>query len=179
MGSLDAHAATPFRSTDVSHQRVAGASHASVPKYLRPCIRELDPEQETELRRFLPMRHSQLALTRAAWVAGAFVEKELCGVVELYEQNCPQDVEVTLVVAEAWRQCGLGSALLRGALQWAQRTGRAQLRMLFSRDNWPMRKLASKLDAKLDLVLDEIVAEVAIARAPIEDIDRFDAQELP
>ncbi len=39
--------------------------------------------------------------------------------------------------------------------------------MIFSRNNWPMRKLASRADARFDLVLDEIVADVAVGRSPI------------
>jgi GNAT superfamily N-acetyltransferase len=150
-------------------------------------IAELGPEHEAEFRNLLLgldktacscrfagrvsdsylTSHSHQALSAATRIAGAFVEAKLRGVVELYEENCPQDVEAAFVVAEGWRQRGLGSALMHDALNWAQRTGKRRLRVIFSRNNWPMRKLASRVDARFDLVLDEIVADVAVGRAPI------------
>lgn len=36
------------------------------------------------------------------------------------------------------------------------------MRMMFSRSNWPMRKLASKAHARFDMDFDEILADVAI-----------------
>jgi hypothetical protein len=51
---------------------------------------------------------------------------------------------------------------LFAALEWAQRSGRARLLMIFARGNWPMRRLASKAKPKLHLALDELVASVAV-----------------
>ena len=38
------------------------------------------------------------------------------------------------------------------------------IRLIFTRDNWPMRQLARKANARFDLVLDEICAVVTPAR---------------
>jgi hypothetical protein len=35
--------------------------------------------------------------------------------------------------------------------------------MIFSRHNWPMRKLATKANRRFDIVLDEIFVDVAVA----------------
>lgn len=120
-----------------------------------------------------PAWHCQLALSTATWIGGVFVEDQLRGVVELYEQPCPGDVEAAFIVAEDWRRRGLGTALLHAAIQWARRTGKARLRMTFSRQNRPMRGLAGKAGAKFDLVLGEMVADVAVGRAGIASNDRF------
>jgi hypothetical protein len=43
------------------------------------------------------------------------------------------------------------------------------LRMIFSRHNWPMRKLASKARGKLDIIFDEISVDVDLGKtAPIK-----------
>ena len=70
--------------------------------------------------------------------------------------------EAALVVEPAWRRRGLGFALLRAAARLVPENG--NIRLIFTRDNWPMRKLADKAHARLDLVLDELCAEIAPAR---------------
>jgi len=57
-----------------------------------------------------------------------------------------------------------GTNLLEAAVQWAARSDRILLRMIFSTDNWPMRKLAHKAHARLDLALDQVVADIPITR---------------
>ncbi|WP_426424320.1 GNAT family N-acetyltransferase [Bradyrhizobium genosp. A] len=108
------------------------------------------------------VQHAQYAVTEAAWIAGAFVGNELCGTVELYEARDPLEIEAAFAVAGAWRRQGIGTALLLAALQWAQRSRRARLQMVFSRRNWAMRRLVGKAGASLDLALDEFVASVAV-----------------
>jgi GNAT superfamily N-acetyltransferase len=106
--------------------------------------------------------HTRQALRGTAWLAGLFVDGELCGVVELYKTRYPDDLEAAFAVADRWRRLGLGTALLFAALEWARHTRRATLRMIFSRTNWPMRRLASKAEPTFDLALDEFIASVAI-----------------
>jgi GNAT superfamily N-acetyltransferase len=195
MGSLEAEAATPPPfSTDVSQRAIAPVAGASFESLIgrHPSLRiaELGMEHQAAFRDLLtgvdepscfggfcdsfgdnnPTRHCQLAFASATWIAGAFVQDRLRGVVELYEQACPQDLEAAFIVAEGWRRRGLGTALLHTAIKWARRSGRARLRMFFSRHNWAMRGLAGKADAKLDLVLDELVAEVAAGPAALASI---------
>jgi GNAT superfamily N-acetyltransferase len=96
-----------------------------------------------------------------ASVIGVFVDEILRGALELY-CCAPHGSEAALVVDQNWRRRGLGWALLRAAVA---AVGEAQgIRLIFTRDNWPMRHLASKANARFDLVLDEICAEVTPAR---------------
>jgi len=108
------------------------------------------------------LRHAEHAAREAAWIAGLFMANELCGVVELYECRDRRDIEAAFAVASAWRRQGIGTALLLTAIGWAQMTRRSRLRMMFSRQNWPMRRLASKANPQLDLDFDELVADVMI-----------------
>jgi hypothetical protein len=39
------------------------------------------------------------------------------------------------------------------------------IRMVFSRSNWPMRRLAGTANARLDLTLDEISAEIPVGHS--------------
>jgi GNAT superfamily N-acetyltransferase len=107
-------------------------------------------------------RHTRQALSETAWLAGLFVDDELCGVVELYEASDPGDLEAAFAVASRWRRLGFGTALLFAALEWARHSRRATLHMIFSRTNWPMRRLASKAEPTFDLTLDELIASVVI-----------------
>jgi GNAT superfamily N-acetyltransferase len=120
-------------------------------------------------------RYPHHAISTATWIAGAFVDDRLRGVVEVYENDGSEPAEAAFVVAEGWRGRGLGSALLRAAMQWPHQSGRTTLRMVFSRCNWPMRKLASKAQARFDLVLDEIVADIAIGPAQVGPAYRIEA----
>jgi GNAT superfamily N-acetyltransferase len=110
-------------------------------------------------------RHTRQALRETAWLGGLFVDNELCGVVELYETRDPGDLEAAFAVASRWRRLGLGTALLFAALEWARHSRRATLHMIFSRTNWPMRRLASKAEPTFDLTLDELIASVVIGGA--------------
>jgi GNAT superfamily N-acetyltransferase len=143
-------------------------------------ITRLDPEHEADLAELLIgldapsrqcrfnsavngaclSRHARHALSASAFIAGAFVEGRLSGAVEVYDARPPELAEVAFVVAQNWRRRGIASALLWNATQWAFETGRGGLRMVFSRSNWAMRKLAEKADARLDLIEDGMSAEV-------------------
>jgi GNAT superfamily N-acetyltransferase len=109
--------------------------------------------------------HVQHALAHAAGVIGIARDGRLRGVLELYSCAPSPYCEGALVVAPSWRRRGLGTALLRAAAAFAGEAALGPIRLIFTRDNWPMRKLAAKADARFDLVLDEICAEVAPAQA--------------
>jgi hypothetical protein len=68
------------------------------------------------------------------------------------------------------RQRGLGSALLEAAARWAEQTGVATLRIVISRNSWPMHQFVHKAGARLDFDLDEIIADIAVATAALLDI---------
>ena len=68
-----------------------------------------------------------------------------------------------------WCRRGIGSALLQAATRWDERAGVTTLRMVISRNNWPMRQLAHKAGT-LDFDLDEILVDTAIATAASLDI---------
>jgi GNAT superfamily N-acetyltransferase len=105
--------------------------------------------------------HAHHALTTASCVIGVSVDGTLRGILELYSCAPQPFCEAALVVDPRWRRRGLGFALLHAATRWVGGTSSGSIRLIFTRDNWPMRKLASKAGARFDLVLDEICAEVA------------------
>jgi GNAT superfamily N-acetyltransferase len=164
----------------------ARPSGSQIPSIHQPLIRQLGARHEADFQSLLLridkpscslrfngtigdeclVRHSRCAFSNAAWIAGAFVDEGLRGAVEVYDIGDSRAVEAAFVVEQEWRRRGLGSALLKAAIQWAAKTDRIMLRMVFSRCNWPMRKLASNAQARLDLGFDEITADVAIGPAP-------------
>jgi GNAT superfamily N-acetyltransferase len=107
------------------------------------------------------IQYSWRAVMTADWIAGAFVEDALRGVVEIYDGGggfC----EAAFLVAAGWRRRGIGSALLAAATQWAAGSDRTVLRMVFPRGNWPMRRLAASAGARFDLDVDDISADIAV-----------------
>jgi GNAT superfamily N-acetyltransferase len=102
--------------------------------------------------------HANRALATAPRIFGVFVGESLQGTLELYDGEAPGYVDVTLIVERAWRNKGLGWALLRAAMEWARHSETRTIRMIFSRNNWPMRALAHKANAQLTLAFDEISA---------------------
>lgn len=93
---------------------------------------------------------------------GAFVDGQLQGLLEFCRANAPDHSEVALVVAPDRRRKGLAWALLRGAMRLGLQAHPGSIRMVFPRDNWPMRKIACKANAQPDVVLDEIHAIVPL-----------------
>jgi GNAT superfamily N-acetyltransferase len=124
-------------------------------------------DRESRCRRFghaasdeVVAAHAVTALDDAACVIGVFVDEILRGALEIYPWGPDGPPEAALVVDQDWRRRGLGWALLRAAVA-SETQG---IRLIFTRDNWPMRQLAGKANARFDLVLDEICAEVTPAR---------------
>ena len=74
----------------------------------------------------------------------------------------PQDIEAAFAVASAWRRQGVNTALLFAAIGWARMSHRTRLRMMFSRNDWAMRRLATKAKPQLDLYINELIASVTI-----------------
>jgi GNAT superfamily N-acetyltransferase len=113
-----------------------------------------------------PNEHANRGLETASRIFGVFVGERLEGVLELYDGAAPAHVEVALVVEQKWRNKGLGWALLGAAMEWVRHTETRTIRMIFSRNNWPMRALAHKANAQLTLAFDEICASITVMPAP-------------
>jgi GNAT superfamily N-acetyltransferase len=113
------------------------------------------------------LEYAQRALMRTSWLAGIFIDHRLRGIVEVYDMSPPDMIEVAILVDQTWRGRGLGTNLLEAAVQWAARSDRILLRMIFSTDNWPMRKLARKAHARLDPAFDQVVADIPITRVQV------------
>lgn len=108
--------------------------------------------------------HARTALDEASGVIGVTIDGTLRGILEIYSCAPRPFCEAALVVEPQWRRRGLGFALLRAAARFSCERGAGGIRLIFTRDNWPMRKLADKAQARFDLVLDELCAEIAPAR---------------
>ena len=111
------------------------------------------------------MTHARGLFATATHLIGAFVDDELRGILEIYADNAACGAEVALVVAPPWRRRGFGQAMLAAALAWAAQNRVGAIHLIFSRENWPMRRLAETARAKLDIALDEICAEIAVSSA--------------
>jgi GNAT superfamily N-acetyltransferase len=155
----------------------------------RPYILRLDSEHEAQLSALLcgldksartcrfghpasdacVQSYAKEAAAGAAYMAGAFDAGQLIGVIEVFAARDGVG-EVAFAIDADWRRQGLGSALLEAATRWAEQAGVATLRMVISRNNWPMRQLAHKAGARLDLYLDEIFADVSVTTAASLDI---------
>jgi GNAT superfamily N-acetyltransferase len=152
----------------VSRQRPLSARTERLARPHRAELQEffLRLDRDSRCRRFghaasdhVVAAHAAAALEDAC-VIGVLVDEILRGVLEIYSCAPHGLPEAALVVDQGWRRRGLGWSLLRAAA--ANET--QGLRLIFTRDNWPMRQLASKAKARFDLVLDEICAEVTPAR---------------
>ena len=108
-------------------------------------------------------------LARAAYIAGALDANRLIGVAEVFAARAGV-AEVAFAIDAKWRRRGVASALLEVATRWAGQASVAALRMVISRNNWPMRQFAQKAGARLDLCLDEIFADIAVPKAASLDI---------
>jgi GNAT superfamily N-acetyltransferase len=149
------------RGVELIIARVHDAHEAELRRFL------LGLDAQSRLSRFATVAtdsylegHLNTALSGAAFIAAAFIDSRMRGFVEIYNVAPLQFAEAAIVVEREWRGRGIGSALLREAMHWAVNADVSQLRMMFARDNWPMRKMASNAGARFDLVLNEIIAAV-------------------
>jgi len=97
------------------------------------------------------------AIVVAAFIAGV--------VVEVLEASRDGIAEAAFAVAADWRGQGVGSDLLAACRRWAEQSGIRTPRMVITRNNWPMRRLAHKAGARLSLDLDELFADIVVATA--------------
>jgi GNAT superfamily N-acetyltransferase len=109
--------------------------------------------------------HARRAMADADWIGTAFMDSGLCACVEIYRfgSQAPGVAEAAFVVEPRWRRHGIATALLRASIEWARLDGIDTLRMLFSRSNWAMWKLAGKGTANFRVLEEEISADVSVA----------------
>jgi GNAT superfamily N-acetyltransferase len=107
-------------------------------------------------------RHCQHAMTHAVCIAGAFIDGRIRGVAEVYGAFPNDYVEAAFVVEKDWRRQGLGWALLCATAQIAADSKAAKLRLIFSRHDWAMRRLAAKSGGRLDFILGEMCVDLPV-----------------
>jgi GNAT superfamily N-acetyltransferase len=169
-------------SFDLSESIACTTSGAHSNAALPACVRALTENHRSELEGLLTaldrdsrcsrfgyaasdaalIAHSRSALQTASGAIGIFVADKLAGVAEIYRCDKTDNYEVSLVVDRPLRKRGLGWNLLHSSVQWARSADAESLRLIFSRHNWAMRKLATRAQAKLDLSLDELNAEIRL-----------------
>jgi GNAT superfamily N-acetyltransferase len=98
----------------------------------------------------------------ARWIAGAYVANELTGFVSTRDGLFDGCVETTLFVRIRWRRQGIGTFLLKAAMEWALTNEASALRLVCERKDWPMRHFAEKCGARLDLTFGQIVADIPL-----------------
>jgi len=155
----------------------------------RPYITRLGPEHASQLSALLcsfdksarinrfghpasdasVQAYARDSMAKAAYVVGALKAGRLIGVVEVFATRNGV-AEVAFAIDADCRRRGLGLALLEAVKGWAEQEGIVALRMVISRNNWPMRQLALKAGARFDFDLDEISAEISVAAAVSLDI---------
>ena len=109
---------------------------------------------------------STCARDEAVRAFGAFVGSRLLGLLKIYT-GAAGHVEVALIVEPRWQNKGVGWALLSAAMEWGRQSDTQNIRLIFSRNNWPMRAIARKAGAQFNLVLGEIHADIAISLASV------------
>jgi len=164
----------------ISHSILA--LHPDTDSSQRPSIRALTSDHQSELENLLVAldrdsrcsrfgyaasdaamaAHSRTALQAASSTLGIFLNEKLAGAAEIYRCGDTGAYEVSLVVDRPLRKRGFGWNLLSSATAWAQDADADSVRLVFSRHNWPMRRLAARACAKLDLSLDELNAEIRL-----------------
>jgi GNAT superfamily N-acetyltransferase len=102
----------------------------------------------------------------ADWAAGVFSNECIKGLAKVSYRSASEYAETVLIVDNAWRRRGIGSALIRAAVARAVEQKKLALRMSCSRSNWPMRYFFNKCGARLNLAFDEIVADIRFERGP-------------
>lgn len=145
-----------------------------------PDICRLEPLHISAIRRFLigldpetrwhrfgePMSDAALelystrTLRNACLVLGVFCNQQLRGVLELYRRDIAGRIALWLVVERDSRRLGMGWRLLDASIQHGPLIDARSYDLSFSRDNWPMRRLAHKAKARLDLALDTYRARI-------------------
>ncbi|MCK1724654.1 MULTISPECIES: GNAT family N-acetyltransferase [unclassified Bradyrhizobium] len=157
------------------------------PHHSDPDIRQLDIGQlpsvqaflsrldaETRCRRFgAPLSdaaldlHAITALENAELMLGIFSEQRLRGMLELYRQGGSRVMELLIVVEGASRRRGMGRHLLNASMLQALDMDARSVDLIYTSDNWPMRRLAQRAGARIDLAFGTFRARIDLAQKPI------------
>ena len=190
MQAIYAEGTSPVR-PDLSVVRLGGGSASHRPSVSATCpyIMRLDSRHEAQLSALLcafdradrinrfghPASNACMrsyatdTLARTDHIAGALDASRLIGVVEVFAARAGV-AEVAFAIDAEWRGRGVASALLEVATRWAEHASVAALRLVISRNNWPMRQFAQKAGARLDLCLDEVFADITVPKTAALDI---------
>jgi GNAT superfamily N-acetyltransferase len=124
-------------------------------------------------------QHAGNLLQDAALALGAYANRKLCGLLELYPRNHSGTLELWLVVARNWRRQGMASRLVGASLHEALPVDARYYEFTYAGDNWPMRRIAQKLGARIDLTFGAHHACVEVGRqwpAPTHTCSLFASQ---
>lgn len=150
-------------------------------------IRQLDIGQLPSVRKFLsgldtesrcrrfgaPLSNAELellaitALETAELMLGIFTEQRLRGILELYRQGSSCGMELLIVVERASRRRGMAQRLLNASMVQAFGLDARSVDLIYTSDNWPMRRLAQRAGARIDLAFGTFRARIDLARKPI------------
>ncbi len=86
------------------------------------------------------------------------------GAIELHLLDA-KSAEFALSLDDALHGLGLGSSMMAGALEWAERLGLARLFVLCDPANGPMRRLVRRCGARVTLDEEELSAWIDVGRA--------------
>jgi Acetyltransferase (GNAT) family len=160
-----------------------GRGDSSAPAFAGPILRNLDPRSRDSILHLLRESGqsgchqpdvnttdsgesdipSNPASPAVQWMAGAYFAEHLTGFVQARASPSDGLTDATLFVGMNWCRRGVGTLLLKAAIDWASCRRARTLRFVCARDDWPMRHFAKKFGARLDLVLGQIVADIPLA----------------
>jgi GNAT superfamily N-acetyltransferase len=133
---------------------------------VNPVLLHLSPRNQDAISNLLRgldgSPSSDSASSDVRWMAGVYLADELTSLVRVRDGSPEGHVETTLFVDAKWRRQGIGTLLLKAAMEWALLNQASALRLVCARTDWPMRHLAEKFGARLDLVLGQIVADIRL-----------------
>ncbi|TYO62707.1 GNAT family N-acetyltransferase [Bradyrhizobium hipponense] len=131
-------------------------------------------DAETRCRRFgAPLSDAALdlqaitALENAELMLGIFSEQGLRGMLELYRKGGSSVMELLIVVEGASRRRGMGRRLLNASMRQALDMDARSVDLIYTSDNWPMRRLAQRAGARIDLAFGTFRARIDLAQKPI------------
>lgn len=158
-----------------THNSLISTSVSSTLGSFRRCRHFLSRlDTESRCRRFgAPLSDAALdlqaitALENAELMLGIFSEQRLRGLLELYRQGGSGVMELLIVVEGASRRRGMGRRLLNASMLQALDMDARSVDLVYTSDNWPMRRLAQRAGARIDLSFGAFRARIDLVQRPI------------